>query len=292
MLRFSKIYLAFSGLLVAASILVLSVWGLNLGIEFTGGSLMNVQFKETTPEIQQVRESLRDFELRDFQVKPQGEDGFIIRTVTLSEQEHQELLSALSQDLPEFTEASFQSIGPVIGDELKNKSFQALLLALLGVVLYVSWTFRRASEWVRSWQYGLVVLLTLFHDVIITVGIFAVLGHFLEMQIGVPFVAAVLTVLGYSVNDTIVVFDRIRERVMDKKKYSNFQDLVERSLRDTVRRSINTSVSTLIVLLALFIFGGASLFNFLLALITGVVIGTYSSLFVAPPLLLQFKARE
>lgn len=286
MLRFSKIYLIFSGLLVAVSIISLLFWGLNLGIEFTGGSLVELEFSGEVPSPALVRGILEEFGLADFQIQPQGENGLVIRTLSLAEQEHQALLDSLKQGLPEFSERSFQSIGPVIGQELKQKAFFALGLGLLAVVIYIAWAFRRAGALVRPWQYALVVLVTLLHDVVITIGFFAVLGHFWQVQVGAPFVAAVLTVLGYSVNDTIVVFDRIRERVLEKDREKNFEILLAKSVRETLRRSLITSLSTLVVLAALLIWGAASLFNFSLALMVGIGVGTYSSLLLAPPLLL------
>jgi preprotein translocase subunit SecF len=290
MLKYSKFYFAFSGVLMLASILGLVFWGLNLGIEFTGGSLLEVKFQVPAPSVSQIKQSLAPLNLAEFQVLSRGDgETFLIRAGELSEKQHQQLLENLRSLGVPFEESSFQVVGPVIGKELKNKSLTALIIGLLGVVFYVSWVFRRARTLVRAWQYGAVVLVTLFHDVLITVGIFAILAHFYNYSVGVPFVASVLMILGYSVNDTIVVFDRIRERLMKTKKVADFKGLVGKSLREVLARSLNTSLSTLLVLIALILLGGETLIVFTLVLIIGIIIGTYSSLLIAAPLLLKIR---
>lgn len=273
------------------SVAFLLAWGLNLGVEFTGGSLLELKFIRERPAVSEVHSALKTLELGDVQIQPQGEKGLVIRTSTLTEQQHRQVLETLKDKLPPFQEQSFQAIGPIIGEELKKNSAVALLIGLIGIALYIGLVFRRARLLVKPWQYSAVVLVTLLHDVLITIGVFSVLGHFLNIQIGVPFVAAVLTVLGYSVNDTIVVFNRIRERVLSAKKIVNLSEEVEQALRDTLRRSLNTSLSTLVVVLAVLFWGGAGLFNFALALAIGISIGTYSSLLIAPPLLLLINQR-
>ena len=184
-------------------------------------------------------------------------------------------------------ELRFDSVGPTIGQELKNKSVTAFIIVLIAIVLYIAWAFRKVSKPVASWKYGLSAIIALFHDVIIVLGVFAVLGEFYGVEINSAFVAAILTVLGYSVNDTIVVFDRVRENL--PKSDDDFEGTVNTSVNNTITRSINTSVTTLIVLLSILIFGGSSIKDFVLALSIGVFIGTYSSIFLASPVLVLWE---
>ena len=181
------------------------------------------------------------------------------------------------------TEKSFSSVGPTIGNELKQKSYYAIALVLLAIVIYIAWAFRRVSRPVASWKYGVAAIIALLHDVIIPTGVFSALGHFLGYEVDVLFVTALLTVLGFSVHDTIVVFDRIRENLL--KREGSFEDIVNYSVNQTMTRSINTSATVMLVLLAVYFFGGESVRNFTLVLILGVFFGTYSSIFIASPIL-------
>jgi preprotein translocase subunit SecF len=290
-------FFIFSGILMILSIISLSIWGLDLGIDFVGGSILEV---ETSQNVMIETQDMTDFiqngmgeEIGETRVQP-TESGYLIRMKELSENEHQKLLQVVDervrQDLPEGEEFSsqekrFESIGPVIGNELKTKSIWALLVSLAAIVLFVAWAFRHVSRPVASWKYGLAAIAALVHDILIVVGIFAVLGHFLlGYEVGVFFVTALLTILGYSVNDTIVVFDRVRENLIFRPQ-KTFAETVNKSLNETLLRSINTSVTTLLVLSALYIFGGTTIQSFVLAMMIGVVAGAYSSIFIASPLL-------
>jgi preprotein translocase subunit SecF len=290
-------FFIFSGILMILSIISLSIWGLDLGIDFVGGSILEV---ETSQKVMIETQDMTDFiqngmgeEIGETRVQP-TESGYLIRMKELSENEHQKLLQVVDervrQDLPEGEEFSsqekrFESIGPVIGNELKTKSIWALLVSLAAIVLFVAWAFRHVSRPVASWKYGLAAIAALVHDILIVVGIFAVLGHFfLGYEVGVFFVTALLTILGYSVNDTIVVFDRVRENLIFRPQ-KTFAETVNKSLNETLLRSINTSVTTLLVLSALYIFGGTTIQSFVLAMMIGVVAGAYSSIFIASPLL-------
>ena len=185
-------------------------------------------------------------------------------------------------------EKRFNSVGPIIGSELKETAVWAIVIALIAIVLYIGWAFRKVSFPVSSFKYGIIATIALFHDVIITLGVFAVLGHFLNIEIGIPFVAAILAILGYSVNDTIVVFDRTRENLL-KSGIDDFEEIVNKSVNETLVRSINTSFTTLIVLLALYLFGGDTIKYFVVALMVGISAGTYSSIFIASPLLVTWQ---
>ena len=168
---------------------------------------------------------------------------------------------------------------------MKQKSVNAIFFVLLAIVLYISWAFRKVSRPVESWKYGLGAVIALAHDVLITAGVFSVLGHFYGIEVGIPFIAALLTILGFSVHDTIVVFDRTRENLLKSSKNEQFAEIVNKSLNETLVRSINTSMTVIITLLAIYLFGGASIKYFALALLVGVTFGTYSSIFVASALL-------
>jgi len=195
-------------------------------------------------------------------------------------------------NLSEFEELRFESIGPIIGQELKKKSIYSIVLALVFILLFVALAFRKVSFIVKSYKYGILAIVALFHDIIIVVGIFAVLGRFLNVEIGVPFVAALLATLGYSVNDSIVVFDRIRENLLIGQGRENIKELVGNSLKQTFVRSINTSLTTILVLLAVLFFGGSTIQYFVLALVIGIAAGTYSSLFIASPLLVSWETKK
>lgn len=260
-----------------------AVFGLKFGIEYSGGSLLEVEYGASRPEISVLHERLASADIRDAEIKPAGEKGMIFRFRDVDEDTHQKIVGALKKDDANLSERAFESIGPVIGNELRTKSLWALVVALLLICLYISFVFRKVSHPVASWKYGVVALVTLFHDVPFVLGAFALLGKFGGVEITSSFIPAILTVIGFSVHDTIVVFDRIRENLMKHK--GAFPEIVNRSINQTLVRSINTSVTVLLVLCAIFLFGGESLKYFALALILGIGIGTYSSIFIASPLL-------
>jgi len=279
-----KIWFWLSGALVVLSLAAFSIFGLNLGIDFTGGSLLELQFKQTPPDNNQITENLSEFNLKSLSIQPAGDNSLIIRTSSLNEEEHQAILASLA-DLTEFQELRFDSIGPIIGQELKEKAIYSIIVVLIAIILYIAYAFRKVSQPVESWKYGLSAIIALAHDIIIITGVFAVLGKFMEVQVDTYFVTALLTVLGFSVHDTIVTFDRTREN-LPRHQDKTFEEVVNLSVNETIIRSINTSFTTLIVLIAIFLFGGATIKYFVLALMLGAVVGTYSSIFLASPLLM------
>ena len=285
-----KIWLTISSILVGLSVAAIITCGLNFGIDFTGGSLLEVKFENTRPAINEMHEALNDLELGSLIIQPSGDNGVILRFQDISEEKHQAILGRIeniSGEEKSVEELRFDSVGPSIGEELKRKSLTAIIIVLIAIVSYIAWTFRKVSKPVASWKYGLTAIIALFHDVIIAVGIFAVLGKFLGVEINTPFVAAILTVLGYSVNDTIVVFDRIRENL--PKSEEDFESTINTSVNQTITRSINTSITTLLVLLSIVFFGGSTIRDFVLALSIGAFIGTYSSIFLASPILVVWE---
>jgi len=369
-----KIWFVFSAILISASIAALSVWGLKLGIDFTGGTLMEFSFKEETLSSEEIKNALKDLDLGEVSVQFSGDESVLLRFKDVDENTHQEIIRALNiaisgedskdnnieesvEDVSKeeddasvesepisiikkamaadeieiineieeseievvtdsgeeinvenieiedeeinpklimetvenkINEKRFDSIGPVIGNELKTSAVWAIVIALIAIVLYIGWAFRKVSRPVSSFKYGIIATVALFHDIIITLGVFSVLGHLYNIEVGIPFVAALLAILGYSVNDTIVVFDRTRENLI-KSGISDFEEVVNKSVNETLIRSLNTSFTTLLILTVLFLFGGATIKYFVVALIVGISTGTYSSIFIASPLLVTWQ---
>jgi len=297
--KYRKIYFGFSGALIIASIIALLVFGLKPGIDFTGGSILEIEYAEERISNEEILEKLKEFDLGNIYIQQTGEKGIIIRMKDIDEETHQQVLSVLTQEtvFDEETgalninmglaeEIRFESIGPVIGQELKDKTKIVVVVALLSMIIYIALAFRRVQRPLRSWQYGIASVFALFHDVLIPLGIFAVLGRFYGIEISIPVITALLAVLGYSINNTVVVFDRIRENLLTKGEV--FEQTVDISLNQTLTRQINTSLTTLFVAGAIFFLGGETLKYFALALILGICAGTYSSIFLAGPILVTW----
>lgn len=298
-----KIYYIISAVAIVASIAALAVWGLRFGIDFKGGSILEISYPDNNrPELKQISESLISLKLTDLRISPLGSNEITLRFKEIDEGTHQNIIKILNSEADKnkirMEERRFSSIGPTIGDELKQKSVKAIIMVLLGISLYIAWAFRKVSRptgphthqmsvGVNSWRYGIATLVALFHDIIIPLGVFSYLGRFYNVEIGTNFIVALLVVLGFSVHDTIVVFDRIRENL---KRYDNldFPSVVNRSVNETLIRSINTSFTVLLTLAALYVFGGESLKYFILALMVGIFSGTYSSIFIASPVLVSW----
>lgn len=288
-----KIWFSLSAGLSALSLVFLLVWGLNFGIDFVGGSALEVRFEKQSPPVSEVEAVLADLNLDSLVVQPASDRDMFIKFKEIEEETHQEVLTKLetldSNVYGEVTELQFNSVGPSIGDTLKSQSIYATLLVILAIIIYIAWAFRGVSKPIASWKYGVTAVITLIHDCLIVLGIFSILGHFYGLELTGAFIAAILTVLGYSVNDTIVIFDRIRENL--PRSEDDFAGTINTSINQNITRSINTSITTALVLLAIIILGGSSVFSFALALLIGVLIGTYSSIFLASPLLVLWERR-
>ncbi len=295
LVTYRRIPFAISGFLFLASVVALIVYGLKPGIDFTGGSLVAVTYTENRPSQEEVIAAVQSTDVGEVIAQTSGEEGYILRMKFLSEEQHQAVLESLSalaakdgQAAPgTFREDRFEKVEPAISAELRSRAIVAGIAVLAGIILYVAYAFRKVSEPVSSWKYGLIAIVTLFHDVVITMGILALLGKYMGVEVGIAIVVALLTVLGYSVNDTIIVFDRIRENIL-RRGTSNFAETVNMSLQQTVIRSFNTSLTAELSLIAIFFFGGASVHYFALTLIVGMFFGTCSSIFLASPLLVEF----
>lgn len=286
-LKFDKAYLVLGAVMIAASVGMIALFGLRFGIDFTGGSALEFEYQDARPAVLEVQERLSGLSLGSVYIQPIGEKGMVARMSHISEAAHQQILSRLGDKA---TEVKFESIGPAIGKELRSKTLQMVFTALAVILLYVTFAFRKAIEYARSWQYGVTVLLTAIHDVLIPAGVLAYLGRFYQVEVNIPVVVALLTVLGYSINDTIVVFDRVRENVI-RRIGDDFRDTVNRSLRQMFLRCVNTYLTTLFPLFALYILGGETLRYFSLSLIIGIAAGIYSSLFLAPSFLARWVER-
>lgn len=286
--KYSKIYYVISGILIVGSITSLVVFGLKFGIEFTGGSTMEVVFQNQRPSNEDIVKNLTEFNLGEIIIQPTGDNGAVLKFKGIDETTHQKVLRKINDASP-IQEKNFQFIGPSIGQELKNKTQLSIVFALLAITLYIAFAFRKVSRPVTSWKYGITSLIALFHDILIPLGVFSVLGKFYNVEITIPIIAALLTILGFSVHDTIVIFDRIRENIL-RRGMGSFNETVDWSLNQTLGRSISTVFTTLLVMLAIFFFGGETLKYFSLALIIGITAGAYSSIFIAGPLLVSWNS--
>ena len=288
-----KYWLIFSALAVVLAITAIAVWGLRFGIDFTGGGVMEISYSQNRPTVEKVTEGLEPLGLNNLIVQPVGDNEIKLRFQEIDETKHQEVLSKLGElspkvnNQPVFEQLRYDSVGPTVGRDLRSRAMTAIVLVLIAIILYVAWAFRKVSQPVSSWKYGVCGVIALFHDVLIVLGFFALLGRYYGYQVDVSSVAAVLTILGYSINDTIVVFDRTRENLFRTRQ--SFAETVNISLNQTLARSIYTSLTTMLTLIAIVIFGGASIRNFALSLSLGIFFGAYSSIFLASPLLVVWN---
>lgn len=289
--KYRKIFYSFSTTILAASIFVTAFWGLNFGIDFIGGSILDINFKDERPGIAELEQKVLRAGFSDVFLQPSGSAGLLVRLPAISEEDHQKLLTALagSENRNDIEELRFDSIGPVIGRELQRKSFIAVSLVLAMILVFISWSFRGVARPVASWKYGLVAIIALAHDMIIPIGFFAVLGKYAHAEVGTLFVTALLTLLGFSVYDTIVVFDRIRENLGRFGKTMSFEEIVGKSLGEVIGRSLATSFVLIILLANLLVLGESSIKHFILTLLIGITAGTYSSIFLASPLIVTWE---
>jgi preprotein translocase subunit SecF len=265
---------------------MISVWGLKFGIDFKGGTLMELQFsKDPVPQVQEIEASLSELSLKSLTVQPTDNRGMLLRYLASDEAANEKVVAQLKTLDSDIKQLRTDFIGGSVSDQIKKNAFSGIVLSIIGIALYIAWAFRRVSGVVTSWEYGLGAVIALAHDIIIVIGLFALLGRYFDIEVGVPFIAALLTILGYSVNDTIVVYDRVRENLMRSSRKEDFEMIVNRSLNETLGRSINTSMTVIITLVAIVIFGGESIRYFGVALLAGVAFGTYSSIYIASALL-------
>jgi preprotein translocase subunit SecF len=286
LIKYKNLFIGISLALLVLAIASIFTFGFKEGIDFSGGTLWQVGFSGREVSVPELENYLKtNFGIENLLVTAGSEQGvMMIRTNELSESQHQEYLTKLQQDFGGAEELRFESIGPVIGAELKSKAIWAFILVLFGISLYIAFAFRKVSYPVSSWKYGIATLICLFHDAVIPAGIYAWWGSVKGLEIDTNFIVAILTIMGFSVHDTIVVFDRIRENLIVHKG-KKLDEIINISINQTFARSINTTLTLVIVLVALYLFGAATLSYFVLLILIGTIIGTYSSIFMASPLL-------
>ena len=283
--KYKKIFLSLSIILIVVSIVFTFAFGLKAGIDFKGGALLEADYSAGRPEASMLDSSIKTLKIDQALIQPTGDTGYIIKTRDLSQKEHEALSQSLSigGKYP-VTEKSFTSIGPSVGSELTRKAIISIIMVILAIILFITYAFRKVSRPVASWKYGVITIVTLLHDIIIPTGIFALLAHYTGAEVDTLFVLALLTILGLSVHDKIVVFDRIRENLREGNK-GGFMETVGTSTSQTIVRSINITLTIIFVLVPLYFFGPETTKNFALILTIGLFFGIYSSLFFASPLL-------
>ena len=286
--KYYKIHYIVTGLLVVVSIFALIEFGLNLSTDFLGGTIWEGVF-ESRPANAVIQEKLGKFNLGEITVQPTEDNGIILRFKSIDEETHQQMLLSLNE-LSKVEEKRFESIGPTIGKELREKTVLLVIISLIALLVYIAVAFRKLTWPIAGWQYGLVSVITLAIDVLIPFLALILLGKFYNVQFTIPIVAALLTVIGYTMNDKVIVFDRVRENLL-KTRVDSFSETVNQSLNQIIARSLSTGACTLIVLLMIFLFGGETLKYFALTLIIGIVVGTYTSLFIASALLVTWSKK-
>ncbi len=287
-----KIFVGVIGLIMVAAVILTIAWKPALSIEFTGGSVAEGTYASSTPSVEVLNARVSELGLGTVKLQSKGDNGLIVRSRDLSGDEHNKLIEALSPEGSDFQETNLSTIGPSVGSELRSKAIVSVALVLILIILFVAFAFRSASKTVSSWKFGISVIICLLHDIFVPTAIFVILSHYLiGYEIDTLFVTALLAILGYSVADTIVVFDRIRENLKFASTKDAFEDVVGRSLRETYVRSINTSLTTILAALAIFFFGGEATKHFALMLAIGIAAGTYSSILLASPLLVLISGK-
>lgn len=280
----SKLFFVISGLLIVASLILIFTKGFNYGIDFAGGTVVQVKF-EKNPDLDKIRNSFKGLEIGEMIIQTFGEPNDILVRVEKTDKDLKETANIIQNKLKEISEGKIiiervEQVGPQVGSQLKNKALMAVIYSLIGILIYVSVRF--------EFIFSLGAVLALFHDVTITLGIFSLLGK----EISLPIIAALLTIVGYSLNDTIVVFDRIREKFKQSTNKDRIIEVMNRSINETLSRTLLTSGTTLLAVIALYVFGGEVINGFSFALLIGIIVGTYSSIGVASSLVYSIKKKK
>lgn len=284
-----KLFLLISGIVTGISILSIILFGFKLSIDFTGGSRLELASTlNKRLDTQKIKSTFEQNKIHVVTVRNVNNTDAIVRTTTITDKQKAEVINKLNQTGLNIREKSFDTLGPVIGSETKNKALQAVVIAIVAITLYIAFAFRQVSKPVSSWKFGVSAIIALAHDVVVVLGVFSLLGLFFGIEIDSLFITAVLTIMGFSVHDTIVVFDRIRENLTKNVRNHSFDTIVNNSFNETLARSLNTSLTVVLVLLALLLFGGESIRWFIIAFLVGIITGTYSSIFIASSILVSW----
>lgn len=281
-IKYRKIYFILSGIILFSFIISLSLFSLKPGIDLVGGSILEIEYERERPQLQEIRKKLENLNLGEFYLQNSGEKGVIIRMGEIKEKTHQKILDTLGRE--NFKEKKFELVGGIVGKELRNKAKWIIVLTLFLISFYIIFAFREISKIIKPWQYTLSVIFCLLHDILIPLGIFSLLGKFFDIQITIPIIVALLTILGYDINNIIVVFDRVREN-LKKKRNLELEKNLNFSVNQTLGRQINTSLTTLFPLIFIYLFSTETLKYFSLTLIIGISVGLYSSIFLASSIL-------
>jgi preprotein translocase subunit SecF len=283
-----RIFLTISGIATAIGLLSIILFGFKLSIEFTGGSKLEVASTDNRAlDINKIKEAFNAQRIKVVTITKNSDKDLMIRTDQITDAQKNQVLAKITDKKINIKEKSFDTLGPIIGSETTNNALKAIGLAILAITLYIAFAFRTVSKPVSSWKFGISAIIALVHDVLIVVGTFSLLGLFFGVEVDVLFITAVLTIMGFSVHDTIVVFDRIRENLIKNVRNLTFEQVVNQSFNETLARSLNTSLTVVLVLFALLLFGGASIKWFIVAFLVGIITGTYSSIFVASAVLIE-----
>ncbi len=283
-MKYRKIWFGISLFIIIPGIISIVLWGLKLSIDFTGGSLIEISGSQDSAKVIEI---VKNEGTEVASIQKTGGDSLIIRTKELPEDQHRKVKKKLEEEL-KVKETRFETVGPTVSKDITQKAFLLIGAASMLIVIFLAYSFRKVPKPVSSWQFGVTAVIALLHDVLVMLGVFSILGHFLNVEIDSMFVVAALTVIGFSVHDTIVVFDRIRENLI-KRGSDDFEQLANDSVLETFSRSINTSFLTFLVLLSLYLLGGSTTQVFVLALLVGIATGTYSSIFNAAPMLVVWQ---
>jgi preprotein translocase subunit SecF len=286
-------YLIASGIVILIGIIFLAVFGLRPGIDFAGGSLIEIKAKTDDFSAEKIKKAVSNMGIKEISIYRVGERGWILKMKEIDEDKKQEIVNTIASGVGKMEEKRFETVGPTISSDLRRKAILAVSLAVIAIILYIALAFRKLPKFLSPWKFGLSAIAALVHDIVIILGSFAIFGHFLGYEVDSLFITALLTILGYSVHDSIVIFDRIRENFKANSPLAGepIEKVANYSLVQTLARSLNTSITIVLVMLAMLLLGGKTLQPFILALLIGVISGTYSSIFLATPILVMWHKR-
>ncbi len=289
-MKYKFLFFAISLLVLIPGLVSLFIYKLKPSIDFTGGTLLEIQITKPFGEMsnEKILSIVRNEKIEISSVQSTNDNSYLLRTKAIDKDQNEKLKTALGKELGEINEKRFETVGPTVGEELTRKAVLAVIVASGAIVAYIAWSFRRVPKPYQSWKFGASAVIALLHDALLVLGVFSILGHFFHVEIDSLFVTAMLTVIGFSVHDTIVVFDRVREN-LPKMPKSSFEEVVDFSIAETLVRSLNTSLTVTLTLVALLLFGGETIRWFVVALLVGIISGTYSSIFNASPLLVLWE---